>query len=78
MDDKTIGIHVTWKLPWRAGQDGEMRVPKGRRVAEILTLLGEGERTEDILVVRNQHMCDGTEELLPGDRLIILPVISGG
>ena len=73
-----ISIQVAWKLPWRSEPDGEITVPQGSRVADLPALLGEDARREHTLFVRNQKMCDGTEELLPGDRLLILPVVSGG
>jgi len=76
--NNTIRLHIAWKLPWRTEPDAEITMPKGIRIADLPALLGEDACKENVLFVRNQRMCDETEELLPGDRLIILPIISGG
>lgn len=73
-----IRIHIAWRLPWRTAPDAEITIPKGSRITGLPALLGEDACKERVLFVRNQRMCDETEELLPGDRLIILPIISGG
>jgi len=74
-----IGIRIAWKLPGHKGpegSDGEMLVPGGSRVADLPVLLGEDAR--HVLFVRNQRMCDGTEELAEGDSIVILPILEGG
>ena len=77
-DNDSISITVAWRLPGRKGQDGGITVPHGSRVADLPALLGEDARGEHVLFVRNQRMCDGTEELEAGDRIVILPVLEGG
>jgi len=74
-----IRISVDWKLPWRdKGLDENVLVPEGTCVEELLPLLHVDDLREHVFVIRNRQMTDGTETLLAGDSIILLPVISGG
>jgi len=55
-----------------------MLVPEGARVGDLLFLLHAEGLQGHVLIVRNKHMTDGTELLLPGDSITLLPIICGG
>jgi molybdopterin converting factor small subunit len=72
----TAAITVVNKLPWREKTSCSLVLPQGTRVESLLPLMGE--EADNVLIVRNNHMCENHEKLRSGDVVQLLPMLSGG
>ena len=71
-------VQVTFRLPWRTE---ELSVPlpaPNACVADILEPLMDAQSKDSIFKVLNGRVCFDGDLIADGDRLQVLPVISGG